>query len=115
MTGGADLTFVGALAATLLERAVPDLRAEEGEAAARFTAERLSGAPAFTRLGMTVIAGVLDGQVRIVERRPFTALTPVRRASWVARWSARPIPGVSDYLDATRGLALTWLYEERAA
>jgi hypothetical protein len=115
MTGGGRLTFVQALAATLLLRAVPDLREEEGAAAARFTAERLSGAPAFTRLGMVVIGAALNLQVRIVERQPFAALTPERRAAWVARWSARPIPGVTDYLDATRGLALTWLYEERAA
>jgi hypothetical protein len=115
MSGGPDLSFVQALAATLLEQAVADLRPEEGDAAARFTAERLSGAPAFTRLGMGAIGRVLDGQVRVADRTPFAALAPERRATWVARWSARPIPGVTDYLDAVRGLALTWLYEDRTA
>jgi hypothetical protein len=110
-----NLTFVQALAATLLERAVPDLRPGESACAARFTAERLSGAPAFTRLGMRAIGSVLDGQVRAVERAPFATIPPDGRTRWVARWSSRPIPGVTEYLDAVRGLALTWLYEERAA
>jgi hypothetical protein len=110
-----DLGFVQALAATLLERAVSDLRPGECAGAARFTAERLSGAPTFTRLGMRAIGAVLDGQVRAVERAPFVALVPEDRARWVARWSSRPIPGVTDYFDAVRGLTLTWLYEERAA
>jgi hypothetical protein len=115
MIGGGDLSFVHALAATLLERALPDLRPGEAASAARFTAERLSGAPAFTRLGMGAIAGVLAAQVRVAERMPFAALEPEGRATWVARWSARPIPGVIDYLDAVRGLALTWVYEDRTA
>jgi hypothetical protein len=115
MIGREDLQFVQALAATLLDGAVPDLRPDEQAAAARFTAERLSGAPAFTRLGMSAVAGVLAGQVRMAERIPFAALEPEVRATWVARWSSRGIPGVSDYLDAVRGLALTWLYEDRAA
>jgi hypothetical protein len=115
MSAGDDLSFPQALAATLLARSVPDLRPEEAVAGARFTAERLSGAPAFTRLGMNAIAALLDGQVRAASRRPFAALDAAERAVWVARWSARTLPGVSDYLDAVRGLALTWLYEERAA
>jgi hypothetical protein len=115
MIGSNHLQFVQALATTLLERAVPDLRRGEAATAARFTAERLAGAPAFTRIGMRAIAGVLDRQVRIAERMPFAALGPERRAMWVARWSARPLPGIADYLDAVRGLALTWLYEDRAA
>jgi hypothetical protein len=110
-----DLSFQRALAAALLARSVPDLGPEEAVAGARFTAERLSGAPAFTRLGMSAIGALLDGQVRAATRRPFTALDAAEREVWVARWSARPLPGITDYLDAVRGLALTWLYEERAA
>jgi hypothetical protein len=112
---GRNLAFVQALAATLLAAAVLDLGPREARDAARFTAERLSGAPAFTRLGMGAIGAVLDCHVRIAERVPFADLDPERQAVWVGRWSARPIPGVGDYLDAVRGLALTWLYEARAA
>jgi hypothetical protein len=115
MSAGTDPSFPQALAESLLAHAVPDLTADEARAGARFTAERLSGAPAFTRIGMTAIGTLLDGQVRAARRRPFAALDAAERAAWVARWSARPLPGITDYLDAVRGLALTWLYEERAA
>jgi hypothetical protein len=112
---GADLGFAEALASTLLVQAVPDATTGELRGGARFTAERLSGAPAFTRLGMNAIATLLDGQVRAAHRRPFAALDAAERGVWIARWTARPLPGITDYLDAVRGLALTWLYEERAA
>lgn len=104
-----------ALAAAVLADAVPGLTPGEQDGAARFTAERLSMAPAFTRLGMQAVGGLLDAQVRIAERTAFASLAPDRRARWVARWRARPLPGITDYVDAVRGLALTWLYEQRAA
>jgi hypothetical protein len=114
MTGD-DIPFVQALVGTLLGQAVPDLRSAERTAAAEFAAERLSQAPAVTRLGMRAIGRALDGQVRVAERRPFAALAPQDRERWVGRWTRRPLPGLTDYLDALRGLALTFLYEQRAA
>jgi hypothetical protein len=110
-----DVPFVQALAGTLLAAAVPGLADAERAGAARFTAERLSRAPTATALGLRAIGGGLDAQVRLVERRPFAALGEDARARWVTRWSARPLPGLTDYLDAVRSLALTWLYEQRAA
>jgi hypothetical protein len=108
-----DPSFVSALAETLLDRAVPDLRGPEGRAAGRFVAERLAGAPSFTRAGMAAVAAVLAAQVRLADRASFASLAPERRAAWAGRWSAVRLPGVGDYLEAVRGLALTWLYEER--
>jgi hypothetical protein len=110
-----DPRFAGALAEALLARDVPGATAAERRAAARFVAERLSGAPAFTRLGMAAVGLVLAVPVRLFERTPFATLAPARQAVWVARWSARPLPGIAEYLDAVRGLALTRHYEEHTA
>jgi hypothetical protein len=110
-----EVRFICALAQTLLERDVPDLRREEGRAAGRFVAERLALAPSATRAGMAAVAVLLAAHARLVERASFPDLPPERRGECAARWAAHRLPGVGDYLDAIRGLALTWLYEERAA
>lgn len=107
--------FVQALAGTLLAAAVPDVAEAERAGAARFTAERLTRAPTVTAFGLRLVGGALRAQVRLVDRRPFAALAADERDRWVARWSARPLPGLTDYLDAVRSLTLTWLYEHRAA
>lgn len=107
--------FVEALAGALLAAAVPGVAAAERAGAARFTAERLSRAPTATALGLRTVGAALDAQVRLSDRRPFAALAEDAQLRWVARWTARPLPGLTDYLDAVRSLALTWLYEQRAA
>lgn len=110
-----DPTFLHALAETLVVRAVPDVSAQEAHDAARFAAQRLGCAPSVTALGLTAIGRALDGQVRLVQRRPFAGLGLAGRDRWVGRWSALRLPGVADYLDAVAGLAITRIYERRAA
>ena len=108
-------TFLHALAETLVVRAVPGVSAEEVDDAARFAAQRLGCAPSVTALGMAVLGHALDGQVRLVHRRSFAGMGLTGRDRWVGRWSSLRLPGVADYLDAVVGLAVTRIYERRAA
>ena len=108
-------TFLHALAETIVVRAVPDVSAEEVEDAARFAAQRLRCAPSVTALGMAALGRALDGQVWLVARRSFAGMGLAGRDRWVGRWSSLRLPGVADYLDAVAGLAITRIYERRAA
>jgi hypothetical protein len=108
-------TFLHALAETLVVRAVPGVSAQEADDAARFAAQRLGCAPSATALGMAALGRALDGQARLLGRRSFAGMGPTERDRWVGRWSSLRFPGVADYLDAVTGLAITRIYEQRAA
>jgi hypothetical protein len=108
-------TFLQALAETLVVRAVPGVSADEADDAARFAVQRLACAPSVTALGMTAVGRALGGQARLVGRRSFAGMEPAQRDRWVSRWSSLRLPGVADYLDAVTGLAITRIYERRAA
>jgi hypothetical protein len=105
--------FNTALASALLLRDVPDLRPDEGTAAGCFTAERLAAAPTPLVAIMAVIATVMRVQVRVVDRTPFAHLEARRQRMWIDRWSRSRVLLATDYVDAVRGLALAWVYEER--
>jgi hypothetical protein len=107
--------FAYALASAAIRDAVADATDDERHQAAAFTAERLSAAPSFTQAAMRGVASVLVLQVRLVHRARFDQLGFGIQQQWVERWSATKLPGVADYVDAVRGLALTWLFEHRAA
>jgi hypothetical protein len=111
----APAAFVEALASAQLQIALRDPTRRDADDAARFAAERLLGAPTLMRIGMVVVTASLQVQVLLVERAPFTALCTRSRRSWVARWSASPLPGLTAFLDAIAGLALTRFYERSAA
>ena len=107
--------FAYAVAAAAITDAVTDATDDERRGAAAFTAERLSAAPSFTAAAMGGVASVLELQVRLIHRARFDELPEERQQRWLTRWSAAKLPGVADYVDAVRGLALTWLFEQRAA
>jgi hypothetical protein len=107
--------FVAALAGTQLHCALREPAQADTDEAARFAAERVLGAPTLVRVGMLVVIAILQAQVLLFERAPFTTLSPPSRRSWVMRWSASPLPGLTAFLDAVAGLALTRFYERSAA
>jgi hypothetical protein len=111
----APAAFVEAIARTQLQVALRERMRSDADEAARFAAERILAAPTLMRIGMVLLIAGLQAQVLLVERAPFTALSTRSRRSWVTRWSASPLPGLTAFLDAIAGLALTRFYERSAA
>jgi hypothetical protein len=107
--------FVEALADTQLSGALREPVRADADEAAQFAAERILAAPTLIRSGMVVLIAGLQAQVLLFERASFTALSTRSRKSWVVRWSASPLPGLTAFLDAITGLALTRFYERSAA
>lgn len=115
MRRAARAAFMEALARTQLHSALCDPAPAGADEAARFAAERVLGAPTLMRIGTFVLIAFLQAQVLLFERATFTTLSTRSRRSWVMRWSASPLPGLTAFLDAIAGLALTRFYERTAA
>jgi hypothetical protein len=80
-----------------------------------FVTARVAGAGEVTRIGLLVADSALWLLLLVLCGRPYSRLSPARRARIAAAMSRSSLPGVRDYVRAIRSLVLTYVYERKAA
>jgi len=105
---------VPALVATaLLAHDVPDSRADEREAAARYVDDSVTAMPDVTRAGVRIASMAVYTALSVLGRAPYRRLSPERQSQLAVKMAGVPLPIIGEFSRLTRGLGLVGVFERR--